>query len=214
MKLSNLKAYFISQASKPGAILLVCLLILGGVSYMQNYFADKYSFHKQKYDDLRSKIFTIDNNIAKTKAAQLTWEKIKNNNFNKIGLRIEEAKKVIDTASKDHFINNLSINLSSPVIRKDVIKSKIGLEYSEIDIGLSSYLDTEVFNFIDELGKNIPGLLNYTSIDISSLDLDINDSLLQNIKQGGYKDLVQAKINIVWQDFIRLKESNINDENE
>ncbi len=212
MKLINLKSYFLLKAVKPGIILLATLLLFGVIYLVESRYIDKYSIFKQKNDALESKLSVLDNNIAKSKSVQETWKKIKDDNFNNIGLRVEEAKKAIDSLSKDYLINNLDVNLSNPVTRKDIFKEKVGLEYSEINISFSTYLDTEVYKFIDGLNKKIPGILDYTYIDIKSLGIDITDALLQGIKQGGYKDLVQVKLSIIWQDFIRKKESSGNGE--
>ena len=70
----------------------------------------------------------------------------------------------------------------------------------------NSYTDVEAFRFIYELTKRMPGILKFANVNIRSLDIDVDTALLDGIKKGGYKDIVQVRLTMVWQDFKTLNE--------
>jgi hypothetical protein len=209
MKRDELKSYFILKSIRPVMIVLIAIIICVFVKFSQSFFYNKNSEYKVQNQNLETQISKLTNDVEKAKSSFLVWQKIKDKNFDTVGLRINVAKKIIDDLRQLYLINNLDVNLSNPVVRKDIIKETVGLEYSDFIITFQSYSDTEIFKFIDGLNKKMPGILHYAYINMRALDVDIDDAMLDNIRKGGYKDLVQARLIMNWQDFKNLKDKNV-----
>lgn len=211
MRVSHLKSYFINLAYKPLIIMVLMIILLILVYWVERIYEDKYNVYKQKQQELKYKLDMIDENIKQSKNIKNTWDKIKNDNFSEVGVRIEKAKKIIDDLQKECYIHKLKATFSNPVIRNDHNNHVVGLEYTDLDISFDTYLDIDAFKFMKGLEAKIPGIINYTYLTMALQDRSIDQTILNEIKSGNSTNLVHVGLSIVWQDFIKLKNDNEND---
>lgn len=205
MRIEDLKPYLMQKAIKPLISLIAICILWGMLITLSNKTQQRLEEQQNASNAMQAQLQQLKAGIESSNTALNVWQEIKQQNFDLTGLKVQAAKKAIDDLKQSLMINNLEVNLLNPVIRKDEIKERVGLEYSDINITFSAYIDSDVFKFIDQLYTKTPGIFHFTNINIKTQEIVINDDVIAAIRAGQHKDLVQVKLSIVWQDFKNLK---------
>ncbi|RZI45426.1 hypothetical protein EDM53_05290 [Rickettsiales endosymbiont of Peranema trichophorum] len=159
------------------------------------------ALEKEVYKDnaqLKTQLLELQDRIKNVNSMLTQWTGLQERHVTTSGLKIEYAKSIIDQLRQSYLINNLEVNISSPVLRRDVLKKYVGLEYSEVAINFGTYVDIEALQFIDELVNKMPGIVHITRLRIVRLDTPITEQIL--IRKEAKKDMVQVKLNLIWHD--------------
>ncbi len=149
----------------------------------------------------KSQIIKLTNkSITHAVQAYQVWHDAKSNNENipMNGIDIEKCRNILNNLQAMYDITNLSITVSNPVLRNDYSENdNVPVEYSEITIRCSAYIDEDIFQFITKAVELIPGQLQIISINMDAKG--INKTVIEDIMRGGSKDIVTAEITLVWQ---------------
>lgn len=203
--LTNLyKNYYIQKFSMPLSVFGVVLIVFLATLYYYGVFSSNLAEAFKIRTELSAKAQSLDTEIKVLKASYEIWTVMQSKNFEATGLQIENARKLIEQARLKNRINTLQVNLSNPLIRTDYTGQKYSqIEYAEISMNCGAYTDYSIYSFLNELINTMPGHIQILELRISVSE-SIKQSVLTSIATGGYKDLVQGRIRLIWQDIKKV----------
>ncbi|MBT4921468.1 MAG: hypothetical protein HON23_00450 [Rickettsiales bacterium] len=180
-----------------------------------------YIFSDKKYDDLKkldrretkeiselkqikAKIYHFNTKTEDISEALATWEYITDEVKEFNGLKLGDAKEIIDRVKKKHNLNQLDIKLSKPEILQGKYKGvKVGVESTILKIKIRSYTDIQVFYFLYDILVMLPGYPQVIKFSIKKSH-DLNDSNLYRIARDPKFSPVLSEIDIRWNDLKSL----------
>lgn len=156
---------------------------------------------------------------ASSKAGELNRARIRseddmklwNNGLNMIyqsrsGLNLDLAKKKLENLKLSNRITNLSVGLSNPDLRRDIKDLQYtNIEYSILNVGFAAYTDKDALRFVNQLTKELPGVMAYISYDMEG-EMEINESLLSTsrLKDAQIKPIIRGKLQVMWQNLLDI----------
>ena len=133
---------------------VILFAVIGGIFYSSSYFYKIKSRFSRQERTLKSEVHDyqskIDSFNAKTRdiAASLeTWDDLTAEKSNFGGLKISEAKKVLDGLREAYKFKNLDVELLKPnLLGGEFKRQTVGVESSNITIKILGYSDVQLLN--------------------------------------------------------------------
>ncbi len=199
MHVISYQKYLRAKATIPLSILGIVLLLWLVIGLYCIILEERVHRGQKNVQVLEKDMKLLQDDIMITRNAYEMWSKVGSQGLATDGLQIEQAKQIIENLRVANQINKLNVSVSNPVARTDYVDAKgIRVEYSEITMNCSAYTDEAIFAFIDGLSNSLPGYIQIKNIEMSSSQ-SITPEILKAIAEGGYRDLVQAKMELIWQ---------------
>ena len=191
--------------------ILILFLIVGIFVALIVYLSGLQDKTKQKHDWLKSNISDLERKIHGLSAQALQfseaiaiWESFDEEKQKLEGIRISNAKSVIDNLEQKYKLAGLKISFSKPEDidtgkNPDMQNDLIKVSSSSVSIDFSALTDEMVFNFMSDLRDQFPGYIKLESVSVSRTS-DIEKAHLKMISEGNYPPLVSAKLKFLWMD--------------
>lgn len=158
---------------------------------------------KQEIDNLQQTLDEIKNKAAKSEASLELWKsKMQAKHSDRTGLKIKPLKGILDELKKTNEITNFNINISNPEIRPDFKDAKFAaIAYSNISSTFNAYTDVDATRFLYRITQEIPGYAQIKSLNMSAIH-NIDDTVLANIASGSLSNIIDVKVEMLWQDIV------------
>lgn len=207
MIVKHLKSYAVNQLKYKTILFAICLAITGALSgyyYTNQGQQDKY---KADTKSLQAEIEKTKEKISKASYAIDRWnDKVKLYHTTRTGLKLDYIRRAIEQLREIYKIKTLTINLSTPALRQDIIGGKfIDIEHSTVSMTYSTFTDLDAYRFLLALMSEFPGYAQVKSFTITGVS-DLTQDVLSGIEKGTAKDIVSVKVEIMWQDLSDKKE--------
>ncbi|MBT4989739.1 MAG: hypothetical protein HOM96_04325 [Rickettsiales bacterium] len=152
---------------------------------------------KDKINHFNTKTEDIANALA-------TWKYITAEIKEFDGLKLGEAKEILDFMKVKYSLNQLDIKLSKPEIIGGKYKGvKIGVESTILQLKIRSYSDIQIYNFLYNILVMLPGYPQVIRLSINKTH-DLNESNLYRIARDPKFSPVLSEIDIRWHDLKSL----------
>ena len=167
----------------------------------QNEYSKKHSWLKSDIQSFQGKIDGMDQQTLAFSEAIEVWNSLPLEDRQMQGLRITDAKDLLDKLEKKYKLTGVQVSFSKPEDSKDedLTTNSIVVSNSKVSITFKALTDEYVYNYIADIKKNFPGYIKLTSFYVRKAGEIDKGSLLQ-IAQGNMLGLVEAKIDFAWHD--------------
>lgn len=147
---------------------------------------------------LQRKLQGLSEQAIQFSEAVKVWEGLPDNKKLLQGLRISDAKDLMDKFEKEYYISNVNVIFSKPEkVTEELVSSTVEVMKSTVSIKFSAISDVHVFDFIDAVLNEYPGYVHITSLTMNRSQMITKDVLTQ-IANGGKPSLVDAKLDFIW----------------
>lgn len=149
---------------------------------------------------LSDQLLTLKNKAAEIAEATKIWQQIPERNKKMSGLKLDDVKNKLADAAKIYQINDLVIDLSTPVELPDPYKTKSAVTLSsDVTLKFGSINDENILIFVDSVLKEIPGYVTVKSFKMLKQG-EISDEMLDNIRKGLKPSIVTGELSFQWRD--------------
>lgn len=198
MDISKLKKKVIGRVVVYAAVLSVIILAC-------IYLGDKKTQLQEQNDRLRNDISSLNKKLEglSKKALEFSesikvWETLDEQNKVLNGLRINDAKDLLDKLKEEYRLSGVNLTFSKPEDLKDqYVSDTIIVVSSDVSIQFSAMTDEYLFGFVDKLLSQYPGYVQVRSFSVTRSKNITKDVLLQ-IAAGENPGLVDCKLDFVW----------------
>lgn len=171
-------------------------------------------FFDKEIVDLKAKKDWLDNDIKKLKSkieaitkkdlalskAIETWELFSDKQRELSGLRITEAKDLIEEYGEEFLLSDIDLVILKPKDALDFGTSDfIKLQVSDVTISFRSINDAFALNFLAKFQHDFPGYVKIKSFNLSK-EQEVTPDFLKKIAAGEDASLVKGQINFNWYD--------------
>lgn len=186
--------------------IFIAILFISACSLTTIYLGKSKEKNKLKIQEYNQELETVSKNIKNIERRSKTlekyvqlWQKLPENNKNLNPISINEAKEKIQTALDNNLIFNADINISKPVKLSGIFnKDSVSVNSTAITIEYDAMLDGSIFDFIEEIEKELPGYVIIESIDFERMIKEITKRMLYDISKGNFVSIFKGEIKIYW----------------
>lgn len=189
--------------------LVIYLVIIAVITVIFLYLDSVEAKYKQQYDWLRNDISSLGGKIEGLNQKTLefsdaveVWKGVGEEQQKLQGLRINDAKDMLDSLKTKHKLSEVNISFSKPEdLQDENIKTEsVSVVTSTVNISFKAVTDEHVFNFIMELAEKFPGYIQIKAFSLSRVD-PITKDALEKLAKGETPGLVVGRVDFVWRDF-------------
>lgn len=164
---------------------------------------------ESQVDKLKQKIRLSDVTNVEFAEAVRKWQSLSPEAKKLTGLRINDAKDMVDYFKEAYELYGVSTSFSKPQELSDKAfkKDTLSTVYSEVSVNFSSVSDAHAFNFVHALEQYFPGYIQVTSFSLSR-NQDLTQDIFYNIVAGEQIPTVTATLVFKWWDFKERKAVN------
>lgn len=201
MESSKLKKKILIRALIYIAAIAVLVAVCIYLDNLKTEFANKRDRLRNDTFSLNRKLDGLSKKVLELSDAIQVWEEAGGNNQQLNGLRINDAKDLLDEWEKKYKLSEVKTSFEKPErlqekkLQTDII-SVIG---SNVNITFKAITDEHVYNFINELLEEYPGYIWIRSFDIKKSG-EVTKEILQKIALGDKPNLIEVRLDLVWRD--------------
>jgi hypothetical protein len=184
------------------AVLLTCAVAIAiYLGSIDTQVSEKYNFLKNDIASLSRKLDGLSAKALEFSESAKIWESFDKDHQNLQGLRINNAKDMLDKLQAEYKLSDVKLTFSKPedVVSEEYKTETISVVSSEVNIDFSALNDEYVFNFIGAILEQFPGYVQINSLSVTR-SKDVTKEVLVAIASGGKPALVDAKISFSWKD--------------
>lgn len=201
MELKHINGYAIQRLKiKLSVFILAAGLFMTLFYYELSNSGSEEEFKKQAVT-LKQKVQNTKQYLHKSSVFVDKWnQQIINKNPDRVGLKLEEFRALLDDLKNSYNLRDLQVNLQAPSNREDIGNLKyVSLRYTTVSITFNAFTDIEVYKFIAALQNELPGYVQIKEFNINAANtVDIN--VANTIATQGAQNIISARLNIVWHD--------------
>ena len=146
--------------------------------FIASYIGLKMQFNQldKEISDTDSSITAINGKITSTKKKAedlkrylVLWNKLPKHKKKFTVFKAEDFNTIIDKLAQKHLLKVSQMTVPLPEslkLESDGLGVFINISHTEVTINFSTYIDSNVFNFVDELENQLPGFVVFKSIEI------------------------------------------------
>lgn len=202
MLLKHVKSYIINELKIKIIIVLAVIssFIMSCLYYQSS--VDTQATLKEQFKKAQENVLSIHKNVEQSAANLEIWNKnIKGIIGERVGLRIKDAKTIIEKLKQTNQINGINISLSNPEVRTNFKTPKYtNIVYSNVSISFQCLTDLEGVKFIYYLMHDLPGYVQIKELKIN-VDKEVESLLNSNVLTSKIGDLVKMQVEFLWQDY-------------
>ena len=199
MLVKHLQSYIYKELRFKAIILSVFIaVIVVLVIYNQAAISDQEKV-EQEAKKLQNDLSTIKKNISDSEVSLKLWDTgIKGILKDRSGIKIKVASKLLEQLKSTYKIKDLTINLSNPEERDDIIPTKFSkVVFTNGTMTFKAYTDIYAYKFVQSMINELPGFIQIKSLTLTT---ETSADLIADITSGKLDTLVKAKLEFIWQD--------------
>lgn len=194
------------------AVIVVTSALAFYLSGMKEEMDKKYVWIKNDIGDLNRKLEGLNQKTVEFSEAVKAWELLPKEAKALPGLRINDAKDILEKLQKKYRLTGVKTSFSKPAeITGEYKTDTVMLVSSVISMSFNAKSDNYIYGFIDDLGREMPGYVQIRSFSINN-PAKISKDILKRIAQGEDVSVVSASIEFYWHD-LKYKGKSTNSEN-
>ncbi len=161
---------------------------------------EKLNWLKNDISSLNSKLDGLNKKTLEFSAAVKIWENFSDGQRLLQGLRINEAKDILDAFKEPYKLSEMKVSFSKPHDVKDAyITDTVGVVASNINIDFKALTDYHALNFLAALTEEFPGYVQITSFSLMR-SKEVSKETLEKIANGDVPGMVEGKVSLDWKD--------------
>lgn len=185
------------------AILVISsITVVLSIVYFQNISKSrdkKFKDYSQELTEISKKIQSIEQRARVIGDYVELWENLPENKKNLEPIDLTTFKDALNLALKDNYLFNTTLNISKPVSLSGIFNKKtVSVQAVPVTISFESIVDGNIFTFIEDLRKDLPGYVVVESIDMVQAVDSINRNMLKDISKGNFPSIVTGNISMYW----------------
>ena len=179
-------------------ILSIISIYFGGV--VDDY-EKKHSWLKNDIVKLQGKLSGLNEQTREFSDSVKIWNSMTKEDKKLEGLRINDAKDVLDDLKNRYNLTALKVSFSKPEeILGDYETDSIVMISSLISLSFNVYSDEFIYKFINGLSNKFPGHVQIKSLSIGK-SKDITKEVIRDISTGKEIAVIPVKMEFHWHDF-------------
>lgn len=186
-------------------IIYVILIIIAFVfsAYLSSSveeYEKKYKWLQNNISELSQKLGEVNTKILAFSEAGKTWEALSDDEQKLQGLRINDAKDILDKLKTKYKLSAVKTSFSKPEeIAGDYKTETVSMVSSIISMSFSAISDEYIYNFVNDIINNFPGYVQIKNFSISKPAI-ISNEILKQISLGSEVSIISVTIDFYWHD--------------
>lgn len=115
------------------------------------------------------------------------------------GLRLSDAKTVLDEMIETYWLSDVRTTFSKPLITEHTAYKDYNIASSSVSISFNGVSDVMIFSFLDALNEDFPGVITLKKFSIDAKK-DMERETIKQIAAGEKPVLFAAGIEFEWRD--------------
>lgn len=186
------------------SIFVILICVVASVTFYLGSIVDdlekKESWLKNDIGDMGRKLEGMNKKTMEFSEGVKVWESISESDKSLTGLRINDAKDVLDKLQAKYKLSSVKTSFSKPDnIEGDYKTDTVGMVSSTISMNFSAISDEYIYNFILDMTKNFPGFVQIKSISINK-PIEVNKETLKRIAAGEEVGIISVALEFYWHD--------------
>ncbi len=182
----------------------IIVISIGAFSlYLKGFVEDldkKHTWLKNDIGELSRKLIGLNQKTLEFSEAVKTWENLSEEDKKLEGLRINDAKDMLENLQKKYKLGNVKTSFSKPNDLGGTYKTEvINVIASSINMNFTAASDEYVFNIINDLTTNFPGFVQIKSFSINKSGV-VSKEIIKKIAAGEDVALVTVSLDFFWLD--------------
>ncbi len=183
--------------------LLLLFVTVSFAIYINNTVEDynkKSAWLKNDINELNRKLDGLNRKTLEFSEAIKTWENLSEEDKTLRGLRINDAKDLLDKLQAQYKLSVMKISFSKPEeISGDYKTDTVSIVSSTISMNFNALSDEMVYNFLGDLVGKFPGYIQIKSFSINK-PAAITKEILKKISLGEEASIIPVSIEFYWHD--------------
>ncbi|MBL6785701.1 MAG: hypothetical protein ISQ32_05290 [Rickettsiales bacterium] len=186
------------------AILVSCYLFTGKEYGKLDRYKRQQRIETSSLNKIKAKINHFNTKTDDIADALETWNFITSEVKEFKGLKLGDAKKLMNQLKSKHGLTNVDVKLSKPEILKGAYTGvKVGVESTILQIKIRSYDDIQLYKFLYDVLVSLPGYPEIIELSIVKVH-ELNETNLYRIAKDPKFAPVVSSIDIKWHDLKSL----------
>lgn len=151
-------------------------------------------------NDLNRKLEGLNKKTLELADSIKIWESFSDEDKKLEGLRINDAKEILDKLQKKYLLNSVKTSFSKPdEIGNDYKTETVAVISSIVTTSFNAISDEYVYNFVYELSKKLPGYVQIKNLTITKPNT-VTKETLKKISVGEDVTVVPVNLDFYWHD--------------
>lgn len=160
----------------------------------------KYKWLQNDISELSRKLDGFNKKTLEFSEAVKTWDGLSDSSKKLEGLRINDAKDMLDKLQVQYKLSAFKTSFSKPEeIAGDYKTDTVSLVSSVISISFNAISDEYIYNFIEDITKNFPGYVQIKSFTMSK-PAPVTKEILKKISLGEDVSIISVTLDFFWHD--------------
>jgi hypothetical protein len=189
--------------TRTGAYLLIIVCVVSICIYLgsvEKTVQEKHDWLKNDISQLSRKLDGLSIKAKEFAEAAKMWEGLSDEQKKLQGMKINNAKDLLDKLKDQYKLVDVKISFSKPDELKEVyISDTIAVVSSEVSIDFKGMTDEFILGFVADILNQFPGYIQVTSLSITRAR-EVTKGDLEKIATGEYQGLAEGKIVFSWRD--------------
>jgi hypothetical protein len=207
MLVKHLQSYIYKELRFKAIILSAFIAIMAVLVIYNQTAVSNQDKVEQEAKKLQNDLSSIKKSISDSEISLKMWDTgIKGILKDRSGIKIKVASKLLEQLKTTYKIKELTINLSNPEERTDIIPTKFSkIVYTNGTMTFKAYTDIYVYKFVQGMIDQLPGFIQIKSLTLTT---ETSTDLIADITSGKLDTLVKAKLEFIWQDLQDIQEGD------
>jgi hypothetical protein len=159
---------------------------------------------KQKLEGLNKRTLEFSDDIKK-------WEALTENDRKLQGLRINDAKEILEKLQKKYKFNSVKTSFSKPdEINGDYKTETVSMYSSVVSVNFNAISDDMIYGFVAELIHSLPGIVQIKNFSVNK-PAAVTKELLKRIAAGEDAQVISGALEFYWFDLKYKRPSDSSD---
>ena len=190
-------------AMKLGGYAIILIIVSSVAIYLSGTVDDyqrKHTWLKNDIADLNGKLSGLNKKTLEFSEAVKTWESMSEEDKNLQGLRINDAKDLLDKLQEKYKISSVKISFSKPEeILGDYTTDTVVMISSIISMSFDAISDEFAYKFIEDITSEFPGYVQIKSFSIKEAT-PVTKEIIKKISIGEDVSIIPVTLEFYWHD--------------
>lgn len=208
MEKKKLKRKMIKSFSIYAVIAVVICVSYIFIESIKDKYNQRHSWLSNDISSLNRKLDGFNKKTLEFSEAVKVWDSLPESRKKGQGLRISDAKELLDSLEKKYFLHDMRVSFSKPYTKEPEKDDTVEVIESSINIAFGAVSDVYAIKFLNELIEKFPG---YVQVSLFSMTRSktVSKDILKQIASGQTISIVDCKINLKWHDLKQREKSDI-----
>lgn len=155
---------------------------------------------KNDIRSLNSKLEGLNKKTLEFSEAVQTWESMGESEQKLSGLRINDAKDVLDKLSTKYKLSEVNTSFSKPEeLKNKFVADTVAVISSNVTISFKGLTDEYAMRFVEALIREFPGYIQIRTLSLTQMQ-EINKDVLRLIAKGEQPQIIKGNLDFFWRD--------------